>query len=768
MGKHTETQAAWDKGDAAAVFESILSLNQNELGIPHGPLNKNQATKDFETLVEDILLDRENVKVEVITKKEQKRFLIRTKSGVFDLNDITSKFDLRVLEISEKARKAYCDYVDDDMSILTAQIRDVDQLALLGEQTMVLNPTEQQFRTLDTGGDCKNLDRAEMLAINIYTGDDFESINQIARGNMNEAPDHEGLLLDILTTIAVGNAGLSKLPDKPLNREMFRYDNAKLSEQIVKARIQSANSPHNDKMVVKEGGFVSTLDKKQKGKDEYGGLNDHRTVVTGIYDGKYIASISYKPEECEYLLPSANFVYLDHKEADGHHYYLAKQVRSPRDEMILNLETLKPLKFKTFAQIENKADIDIYDQQVVLFTQRLLQLQDQILKMGGAKKPDKKISKIPGAQEAITKIQAMLAVDQDKALKPKEKLSKMNKLLTELNNELSKTRKKGILHRVNEQRQKKATQVASSVHALQKSESKLLSQTRSAARKAKKPVLTEIEVMGDFLHSGLMQGAIAYVAGVVSEPYPNEKDPITGKAYEDISPDNQEIEMYETETVINRPGHNLPSTLRLTLLVRTIGQAYANRLQETDSEVEQLKAFVNSDIEMQRLQAAMLFVHTGRKCGASRTRHPEVVDSFHKESAEQFYQYAKHHLQAIFPDESSLLKYKEAIANFIDKANKSPVCVLLRDSMMMNDFLYHKRRDDDVYQNMADHLGEDAMAELIGYSDKLVRAVGDVIEQDPTNEFLYESSVKHPDFCLKQLQSVERPSFDLAARAKPK
>ncbi len=311
-----EKDQLFKAGNADELFQEnaqgkdIQKLAQDEAFIgqlQHGPLNKNQHTKNFEKII-IALLNNEKVIFTQVDGKHQ----INVNGENFDLSNILAKMNVQHLTFNTP------DLNHKYMNFLNASQRK-PQIPLS------FDVASAHWLESKKAGALSNLEISEIAAINIYTQQYYQQMNAILRGL--EHPDfkahHPNLnsnMKEVLLHIAMSMCGLNKISDSVI-KTSFRYEDDKLPAEILNERIKSVNSfPENPHLTL-ERGFVSTSSEKPSA----GFSGPYRTVFQGL-SGKNISSISYHPSEREILMNPVQVKWIFHNQYENHHYFLATAV----------------------------------------------------------------------------------------------------------------------------------------------------------------------------------------------------------------------------------------------------------------------------------------------------------------------------------------------------------------------------------------------------------------------------------------------------------
>jgi hypothetical protein len=325
----------------------VASDTQKLIALEHGPQNKSEETKLFESLVKKIL-DGEQVtfspahdnKTHNVTYTEVNKDGVEEKKTI-NFNELMKKVNMNHVQFPKeylekyskiaenyidsegeslvKSDKQYNDLIDQyeksknsinnpkNQKLLKEALKPIEDEFMSGkisqkQYVAKLAEAEQKFKEQlenqagSQSNNLKNLSHAEKAAINIYSSAEYTNINNFLRQQYSlvNKPLNETIL-----HAAIGAQALNNLPDTDI-KHAIRHETI-FSEDVHKARQEMAKNGG----VSLEAGFISTAnEEKASNKETFGSkAAEDVTILYSNLRGKYIAPISKYPEEGEYLLP---------------------------------------------------------------------------------------------------------------------------------------------------------------------------------------------------------------------------------------------------------------------------------------------------------------------------------------------------------------------------------------------------------------------------------------------------------------------------------
>ncbi|TAL64166.1 MAG: hypothetical protein EPN84_03775 [Legionella sp.] len=292
--------------------------------LTYGPLNKNDYTQQFEDIVKAYLARQaDSSKPEVVFSIENERLFVEMNGAKLDLSEILKNANLNQLIFNEEDTDNYMVLVHSKACKFPPGIRDLDHI-----------PTAEDYKKREMEGKhpeaLEALNLAEKSAINIYSGPFYATCNQMLRGDISRVSDLNSQQIgEVCATIAIGCAGLNKVSTSAPNYSYRIEEN--FDSALTQRRIDAVNSGGE---VIQEMAFFSTAD---------GFVPDDPTAMTREFlevgctaillsdvRGKYIADISQRPVECEYLIAPTQMQWVGHHENEvGTHFFEAKPVQTP-------------------------------------------------------------------------------------------------------------------------------------------------------------------------------------------------------------------------------------------------------------------------------------------------------------------------------------------------------------------------------------------------------------------------------------------------------
>lgn len=261
------------------------ALDQGEYALTEGPLIKSIQTKQLEELTHQLL----TLANFTIIHSDSSDLLKFDTGEEFNLTDIFKFANMSHLGLSPSDYSLY-------------------------EQHLI-NPS---FKTWGQPLQSKlpDLTLAEMAAIYIYTGNTrYIEMNALLRGTYPYGTENASTLRSIICHTVMCASGLAKTPDSNI-AVCYRGETLYNKEEHYK-RIQAA-AVHG---VIELSGFVSTSVQKSLAFD-----CNVQFSITNL-TGKYIAQLSEKPSEHEFLILPTQVQMKDYEYKDGHHSFTGALAR---------------------------------------------------------------------------------------------------------------------------------------------------------------------------------------------------------------------------------------------------------------------------------------------------------------------------------------------------------------------------------------------------------------------------------------------------------
>lgn len=305
------------------LVDKLTGIGGAAVALEYGPLNKNIHTYAFETLVSAFLHHQSDKTAPAIEFEVRDKILFaKYKGEEFNMSEILQYANLNHISLSAEDEKAYHQFITNGLSDQTPSLPDVVGI-----------PTAEEYSAREKASSkpdaLKNLSWAEKSAINIYTGGFYGICNKLLRGSAEHMSNHDSTKIgETLAHIAFASSGLNKVSvEKPI--QTFRVEE-KFSEDYVKNRVEAVEKGG---LITQEMAFISTsyapiADDMHKEMVEQGLEGGEITAI--IYSGvvgKYVSSISKKPDEMEYLIPPTQMQWVGYsKNSQGGHIFHAKPV----------------------------------------------------------------------------------------------------------------------------------------------------------------------------------------------------------------------------------------------------------------------------------------------------------------------------------------------------------------------------------------------------------------------------------------------------------
>ncbi|RUR20666.1 hypothetical protein ELY21_00855 [Legionella sp. km535] len=281
------------------LIKKLTKVGLVQEHIEYGPLNKNPYTYAFEHLI-SAFLDYQlgNNKEPVTFEIKDEILYARYQNEIFDMSEIIRFANMNHVTLRKEDAAHYEKFINSGLAMELPRLPDLDGI-----------PTDNDYKEREKASSkpkaLEQLNWSEKSAINIYSGGFYALCNSLLRGSTEKVSSLDSRQLgETLCHIAFVSSGLNQISEThPVHT--FRVED-KFSEEYIEERIKAVEQGG---LVTQEMGFISTSHEKIESEfmramtEE--GINSG--VITGIvYSnviGKYISSISKKPEEFEYLIP---------------------------------------------------------------------------------------------------------------------------------------------------------------------------------------------------------------------------------------------------------------------------------------------------------------------------------------------------------------------------------------------------------------------------------------------------------------------------------
>ncbi|MBL7478448.1 hypothetical protein [Legionella bononiensis] len=291
-------KAAFDAAKVTDVVDAFKHIcNQTEEYLPvAGPLPKNTYTYQLEFLTQKLL--------------SMERFYIKNSDGEYqiifddgtqlDLTKILAHANFEQLEFKLPDFQQYEQYIYNHSQYKP----DIENVF----------PSEEQFRANDKTGALRELNYAEMMAINLYTTQDYyKNINAFTRGTYT-FEDRPEWIRDVILHTVMSASGLAKAQEVTIPGS-FRYESV-YSEEALKQRIDLAESGG----ISIERNFISSAEIPAER------FVDKIAITYTDVKGKCIAPLSAYPQEREFLIPPTQMQWKNHTQEGDTHYFHASPV----------------------------------------------------------------------------------------------------------------------------------------------------------------------------------------------------------------------------------------------------------------------------------------------------------------------------------------------------------------------------------------------------------------------------------------------------------
>lgn len=278
------------------LIESLKFQTPKKLQYPHGPLNKNEYTKLLERIIDHLTSSDPLEKSKLSFKHDKnKNITVKIEDSEWNLSEILPKADLTQIKLKPEHldfyQKTYKN--EENLSTLKDRINRADPL---------------QKETLS------QLNDAEIIAINRYTGYNYTIMNALCRGQKTTISYEQEIAIPLenlgnnILAIAVASSGLNKLPliDLPtVCRGERSAERKKFWQQA-----GDSQDPFEAK------GFLSSSTAMSTAENFKGYNDDSAIIIFENIKGLSISAISEFPNEHEYLIPPGTQIRLTGMNAD--------------------------------------------------------------------------------------------------------------------------------------------------------------------------------------------------------------------------------------------------------------------------------------------------------------------------------------------------------------------------------------------------------------------------------------------------------------------
>ncbi len=311
----------YEKGDVKNLRKIAIELakSRSHHGLMMGPLIKSKATENLFELFEHIMQGHEiHVDTGYDPKSDSLNYIVNVerenKIEQFNLTYLLKYANLNHIEIPNEYHEHYIkNYVNKFCFIANSIFRSF--------------PSDDYFNERDSENSFSSLTYAEKLAINIYTGNAYISMNALLRGKMIK---DDQLVVPALVHCIMAISGLNKVRDTKIEGA-FRVEKSTLFPKEILEQRKTKAKLEKTKSLTMESGFISTsvvpLDEKLT-------ISEAGDIFTFFYNisGKHIAPLVQFPHyESEYLIPPTQISWEFCEEIDGKLYFIATSVSTLTD-----------------------------------------------------------------------------------------------------------------------------------------------------------------------------------------------------------------------------------------------------------------------------------------------------------------------------------------------------------------------------------------------------------------------------------------------------
>jgi hypothetical protein len=309
------------------LLSKLTQASGPKVELELGPLNKNIYTYAYETIVSAFLKSQVDKDSPPVVFEVRGEVLYATYEGQeFNMSEILKYTNLNHVSLSEHDAKAYEQFVTSDSSSEKPSLDGVDGI-----------PTSEDYAAKEKASTkpdaLTNLNWAEKSAINIYTGGFYSVMNPLLRGSTSQIYSYDSTKIgETLAHIAFIGSGLNCISEeKPMHT--YRVEE-KFSEEYIQERVDAVEKGG---LVTQEMAFISSSHAPnipdEETREMYKEGMESGSITGIVYSnvvGKYVSSISKKPDEMEYLIPRTQMQWVGHHQNNnGGHVFHAKPVATP-------------------------------------------------------------------------------------------------------------------------------------------------------------------------------------------------------------------------------------------------------------------------------------------------------------------------------------------------------------------------------------------------------------------------------------------------------
>lgn len=321
--------------------QKLAKLKRNKSKeLLQGPLNKNAATKDYEDLVGFMLSNKE-----FIPKIENGALNITIKiNGVeknYNVSAMIEEVNFTHLTLKENDFNQYLKILVQDPPPIFCPHRlpqpEDNDLDMWGNKQQVSRAVsgEDNVGILDKSflqrdATLKNMEPAERLALNIYTGEAYHEINSFLRGEIldNSKLQNPQYIKELMSITAMANSGLRKIPEKEISTQTLYRRDGKVPDEIFKQYMDAAENGGT----IFTSGFMSTSEKKPA-------FSPTTTEICFVFTdarGRRISGLSANPQELEVLLSPTQLKFNSYTVEKGVYFFNVTPVvelnKTPKQE----------------------------------------------------------------------------------------------------------------------------------------------------------------------------------------------------------------------------------------------------------------------------------------------------------------------------------------------------------------------------------------------------------------------------------------------------
>lgn len=279
-------------------------------GLTQGPRMKNGATFDLENIANAFLDPKNKISCRYNSKGDLE---VKVNHQIYNLSKILQYADFEQLQLDDNKLEHYPKFLQEEA-------KTKPEILLNAEKNIF--PTSENFSNRDPEGKFNYLSYSEKLAINVYTGKSYSTINSFLRNNgkMTEFTKLSSEKLtteikEILLSTCIASSGLSKFDSSKIEQkkeELYRFEDSSKMMPVLNQRMEDIKTQE----VSPNKSFVSTSkNPKIAGFEKFDTRLKLQQEGLNLI-GKDISLLSRFPKEAEILLPPGTEIKFHQVEKD--------------------------------------------------------------------------------------------------------------------------------------------------------------------------------------------------------------------------------------------------------------------------------------------------------------------------------------------------------------------------------------------------------------------------------------------------------------------